>query len=69
MPEVRQGRQSRHCRHCAGDCPGNCLLGDGQCIHGWNEKPPLYFAWRLLLTRRFWHRFLWGDRANFLEPA
>ena len=50
-----------HCRHCLGDnCPGDCLLGDGQCIHGWNGKRPAGASWQLLLTRRFWHRVLWG---------
>ena len=51
----------RHCRHCLGDnCPGDCLLGDGQCIHGWNGKRPGGASWQLLLTGRFWHRVLWG---------
>ena len=51
----------RHCRHCLGDnCPGDCLLADGQCIHGWNGKRPGGASWQLLLTRRFWHRVLWG---------
>ncbi|HEX4291242.1 MAG TPA: hypothetical protein VH021_20115 [Trebonia sp.] len=51
----------RHCRHCLGDhCPGDCLLADGQCIHGWNGKHPGTVHWQLLLTRRFWHRVLWG---------
>ena len=32
----------RHCRHCLGDnCPGDCLLGDGQCI------PPCQRHWFL----------------------
>jgi hypothetical protein len=57
MPEARQ---QRHCRHCAGDCSGDCLLGDGQCIHGWNEKRPGQFTWQTLLTRRLWDRVLWG---------
>jgi hypothetical protein len=57
MPEARQ---FRHCRHCAGGCPGDCLLGDGQCIHGWNEKRPGQFTWQALLTRRLWDRVLWG---------
>ena len=57
MPEIRQ---ARHCRHCAGNCPGDCLLSDGQCIHGRNGERPLPFMWQLLVTRRFWHRVLWG---------
>jgi hypothetical protein len=58
MPEVRS---PRHCRHCLGDhCPGDCLLADGQCIHGWNGKRPRDANWQLLLTRRWWHRVLWG---------
>jgi hypothetical protein len=43
-----------------GGCPGTCLLGDGQCIHGWNGKRPPGVTWRVLLTRRWWHRVLWG---------
>jgi hypothetical protein len=55
MPEYR------HCRHCTGDCHRTCVFGDfGQCIHGWNEKPPRQFTWQLLLTRRFWHRVFRG---------
>jgi hypothetical protein len=55
MPEYR------HCRHCTGDCNRTCVFGDdGQCIHGWNEKPPRQFTWQLLLTRRFWRRVLRG---------
>ena len=51
----------RHCRHCLGDgCGGDCLLGDGQCIHGWNGKLPGPGMWQLVLTRRWWHRILWG---------
>ena len=58
MPEVRQ---PRHCRHCLGDhCPGDCLLAGGQCIHGWNGNRPRDAPWQLLLTRRWWHRVLWG---------
>jgi hypothetical protein len=37
------------------------LLADGQCIHGWNGKRPRQFTWQVLLTRRWWHRVLWGD--------
>jgi len=34
---MSEGGHIRHCRHCLGDgCPGDCLFGDGQCIHGWN---------------------------------
>ena len=51
----------RHCRHCMDDCLGDCLLDEaGLCIHGWNEKPHRQFSWRLLLTRRLWHRVFWG---------
>jgi hypothetical protein len=58
MPEVGP---PRHCRHCLGDhCPGDCLLADGQCIHGWNGNRPRDLRWQLLLTRRWWHRVLWG---------
>jgi hypothetical protein len=58
MPEVRQPRQ---CRQCLGDnCPGDCLLGDGQCIHGWNGNRPRDVTWRVLLTRAWWHKLLWG---------
>jgi hypothetical protein len=58
MPETRQ---PRHCRHClGGGCPGDCLLGDGQCIHGWNDRRPR-FTWRVVLTRRWWRRVLWGQ--------
>jgi hypothetical protein len=60
MPEARP---ARHCRHCAGDCPGDCLLGDGQCIHGWNGKRPRQLPWQLLTTRRGWRRLLWGHRG------
>jgi len=56
MAEIRQ---PRHCRHCLGDCSGDCLLSDGQCIHGWNGKRPAY-SWRVLLTRRWWHQVFWG---------
>jgi hypothetical protein len=65
MPEPTQPappRQPRHCRHCLGNCPGDCLIkgGGGQCIHGWNGKRPPSVTWRVLTTRRFWHRVLWG---------
>jgi hypothetical protein len=59
MSEVRQ---AGHCRHCAGNCGGECLLSDGQCIHGWNGKRPREFTWRVLLNRRWWHRVLWGEQ-------
>jgi hypothetical protein len=36
------------------------LFDDGQCIHGWNGKRPRGFTWQVLLTRRWWHRVLWG---------
>jgi hypothetical protein len=53
---------ARHCRHCLGDgCDGQCLIGGGQCIHGWNERPPRQFRLQLLTTRRFWQRVLWGE--------
>ena len=57
MPEVSR---IRHCRHCAGDCPGDCLVDDFRCIHGWNGKHPRQFRWQLVLTRRWWHRVFWG---------
>jgi hypothetical protein len=60
MPEVRS---ARHCRHCLGDCSGDCLLADGQCIHGWNGKRPRALTWPVPLTRRWWHRLLWGDHS------
>jgi hypothetical protein len=60
QPEAREAGQPRHCRHCLGDCPGDCLLGDGQCIHGRNGKRPPQGTWQLLLTRRWWRRLLWG---------
>jgi hypothetical protein len=43
-----------------GNCPGDCLLDDGQCIHGWNGKRPHDFTWQVVLTRRWWHRVFWG---------
>jgi hypothetical protein len=59
---VSEVRPARHCRHCMGEgCLGNCLIGGGQCIHGWHDKPPGLPRWQLLLTRRWWHRVLWGD--------
>jgi hypothetical protein len=54
-------RSARHCRHCLGDCPGDCLFEDGQCIHGWNGKRPAAVTWRVLATRRWWHRLFWGS--------
>jgi hypothetical protein len=57
MPEAPS---PRHCRHCLGNHSGDCLLGDGQCIHGWNEKRPRLSPWQLLRSRRWWHRVLWG---------
>lgn len=60
MPE---GGTLRHCRHCLGDnCPGDCLFGDGTCIHGWNGRRPADVTWRALLTRAWWRRILWGGR-------
>jgi len=38
------------------------MLGDGQCIHGWNGHRPRHFTWRVLLMRRWWHRVLWGEQ-------
>ena len=59
IPDER--RMIRHCRHCAGDCPGDCLLGEsGRCLHGWNEKRPRRFSWQLLLNRGWWRRVFWG---------
>jgi hypothetical protein len=53
--------QARHCRHCAGNCPGDCLIGDtGRCMHGWNEKHPRQFRLQVLLTREWWNRVFWG---------
>jgi len=57
MPEASR---IRHCRHCAGDCPGDCLLDDMRCIHGWNGKHPRQFRLQQLLTKRWWHRVFWG---------
>ena len=52
----------RHCRHCAGNCSGDCLLpGDsGLCIHRPLPQLPLRVRLRLIGTRRFWRRLLWG---------
>jgi hypothetical protein len=52
----------RHCRHCAGNCSGDCLLpGDsGLCIHRPLPGMPLRVRLRLIGTRRFWRRLLWG---------
>jgi hypothetical protein len=52
----------RHCRHCAGNCPGDCLLpGDsGLCIHRPLPRLPPRVRLRLIGTRRFWRRLLWG---------
>jgi len=61
MWHMAEVRRTRHCRHCAGDHPGDCLLSEGRCIHGWNERPPRQFSWQVLLTRRWWHRVLWGN--------
>jgi hypothetical protein len=55
------GGRARHCRHCLGDgCAGDCMIADGQCIHGWNGARPRDVTWRILLDRRWWHRVLWG---------
>jgi hypothetical protein len=56
MPAVR------HCRHCLGACPGTCLLpgGNGLCIHRPLPRQPLRLRLRLIGTRRFWRRLLWG---------
>ena len=62
-PEEWRMPEARHCRHCLGDCGGGCLIGQpGRCIHGWNGKHPRQFSWQLLLSRRWWHRVLWGVR-------
>jgi hypothetical protein len=46
------------------------MLGDGQCIHGWNGKRPREFTWRVLLMRRWWHRVLWGEQPwEAAEPV
>jgi hypothetical protein len=66
---MAEAGQLRHCRHCAAvGCPGDCLLGDGQCIHGRNGKRPRPVTWRLVLTRQWWHRVLWGEQANWRRP-
>ena len=62
MSEVRR---ARHCRHCAGDGSGECMLGDGQCIHGWNGKRPVPLTWQVLLSRRWWRRVMWGEGADW----
>jgi hypothetical protein len=64
MPEASH---PRHCRHCLGDnCPGDCLLRDGQCIHGWNGRRPRPGAawWQVPLTRGWWRRVLWGEQGR-----
>ena len=54
---------TRHSRHRAGDCPGDCLLGEsGRCLHGWDEKRARRFSWQLLLTRTWWRRVFGGVR-------
>ena len=60
MPEASTpgARQPGHC--AGGGCPGDCLLSGGQCIHGWNGTRPPHVTWRVVLTRRWWHRVLWG---------
>jgi hypothetical protein len=59
--DMTEAGRLRHCRHCLGaGCPGDCLLPDGTCMHGWNGKRPPALTWRVLLTRRWWHRVLWG---------
>jgi len=59
--EPARAGHTRHCRHClGGGCPGDCMIGDAQCIHGWNAARPRDVTWRVLLDRRFWHRVLWG---------
>jgi hypothetical protein len=61
MPGARQVRQPRHCRHCLlGDCPGDCLLADGRCIHH-VSRGLQKFGWRALLSRRWWRRVFWGN--------
>jgi len=53
---------ARHCRHCLGDCPGDCLLpgGGGRCIHQPLPRRTAREQIRLIGTRRFWRRLLWG---------
>lgn len=54
---------TRHCRHCLlGDCHGECLLpgGSGLCIHRPVPRRALRERARLIATRRFWRRLLWG---------
>lgn len=59
---MTEARQPRHCRHCLlGGCRGDCLFPDGQCIHGWNGKRHRVVTWRVVRSRRFWHRVLWGQ--------
>jgi hypothetical protein len=51
-----------HCRHCLGNCNGTCLLrgGNGLCIHNPLPRQSLRANPRLVLSRRFWRRILWG---------
>jgi hypothetical protein len=53
---------ARHCRHCLGDCQGDCLLpgGSGLCIHRPVPRRGPRERARLIATRRFWRRLLWG---------
>jgi len=53
---------ARHCRHCMGACDGDCLLpGDiGLCIHRPLPRRPFRARLRLIGTRQFWRRLLWG---------
>jgi hypothetical protein len=54
---------TRHCRHCMlGGCNGGCLLpgGSGLCIHRPVPRLPPRDRLRLIATRRFWRRLLWG---------
>jgi hypothetical protein len=51
-----------HCQHCLGNCGGNCLLQglNGLCIHDPLPRQALRDWPRLVRSRRFWRRFLWG---------
>ena len=53
---------TRHCRHCLGDCRGECLLpgSTGLCIHRPVPRRGPRERIRLIATRRFWRRLLWG---------
>jgi hypothetical protein len=51
-----------HCPHCWGNCGGRCLIpGIGGCVHQ-GPKLPGQARLRLIRTRRFWRRVLFGVR-------